>query len=91
MNSDQIFDYSEDFLTEIIDYLIKLKVQKTVNPKNNEFDNKLKSLMGKAIGNEQFSELISQKDIDLKKRITEQFNNSRDERTKYWVKINLKK
>ena len=82
MNSDQIFDYSEDFLTEIIDYLIKLKVQKTVNPKNNEFDNKLKSLMGKAIGNEQFSELISQKDIDLKKRITEQFNNSRDERTK---------
>ena len=82
MNSDQIFDYSEDFLTEIIDYLIKLKVQKTVNPKNNEFDNKLKSLMGKAVGNEQFSELISQKDIDLKKRITEQFNNSRDERTK---------
>ena len=47
MNSEEIFNYSEDFLNEIIDHLIKLKIQKLSNPKNNEFDNKIKSLMGK--------------------------------------------
>src|SRR6056300_1274853 len=82
MNSDQIFDYSEDFLKEIIDDLIKLKIQKIANPKNNEFDNRLKSLMGKTLQDEQFIELISLKDNDFKKRIKDQFNNSREERTK---------
>ena len=46
MNSDQIFSYSENFLTEIIDDLIKLKI-KRLQPKSNEFHNKLKSLMEK--------------------------------------------
>ena len=48
MNSDQIFSYSENFLKEIIDDLIKLKIQKIANPKSNEFKNRLKSLMGKS-------------------------------------------
>src|SRR6056300_1031849 len=82
MNSDQIFDYSEDFLQEIIDDLIKLKIKKIANPKSNEFDNRLKSLMGKTLKDEQFIELISLKDNDFKKRIKDQFNNSRQERTK---------
>jgi preprotein translocase subunit SecA len=82
MNSDQIFDYSEDFLEEIIDDLIKLKIKKIANPKSNEFDNRLKSLMGKTLKDEQFIELISLKDNDFKKRIKDQFNNSRQERTK---------
>jgi preprotein translocase subunit SecA len=82
MNSDQIFDYSEDFLEEIIDDLIKLKIKKIANPKSNEFDNRLKSLMGKTLKDEQFIELISLKDNDFKKRIKDQFNNIRQERTK---------
>jgi preprotein translocase subunit SecA len=82
MNSDQIFDYSEDFLKEIIDDLMKLKIQKLANPKSTEFDNRLKSLMGKTLINEQFSELISLTDNEFKIRIIDQFNNSRDERTK---------
>ena len=82
MNSDKIFDYSEDFLKEIIDDFIKLKIQKLANPKNNEFDNRLKSLMGKTLENQQFSELISLKDNDFKTRIIDQFNKSRNERTK---------
>jgi preprotein translocase subunit SecA len=82
MNSDQIFDYSEDFLNEIIDDLIKLKIQKLANPKNNELDKKLKSMMGKTLENEQFSEIFSLTDNDFKTRIKDQFNNSRDERTK---------
>ena len=82
MNSDQIFDYSEDFLEEIIDDLIKLKIKKIANPKSNEFDNRLKSSMGKTLKDEQFIELTSLKDNDFKKRIKDQFNNSREERTK---------
>ena len=38
--------------------------------------------MGKTLQDEQFIELISLKDIDFKKRIKDQFNNSREERTK---------
>ena len=82
MNSDQIFDYSEDFLKEIIDDFIKLKIQKLANPQNNEFDNRLKSLMGKTLENQQYSELISLKDNDFKTKIIHQFNNSRNERIK---------
>ncbi len=81
MNSDQIFSYSENFLTEIIDDLIKLKIQKIANPKSNEFHNKLKLLMGKSLGDKEFSELISLRDNDLKKKIFDHFNINRNERT----------
>ena len=43
MNSEEIFKYSENFLNEIVENLIKLKIQKNSNPKNIEFDNKVKS------------------------------------------------
>src|SRR6056300_992865 len=82
MNSQSIFDYSDEFLKEIIDDIIKLKIQSLSNPKSNEFDNRLKSLMGKTLQDEQFIELVSLKDNDFKKRIKDQFNNSREERTK---------
>jgi preprotein translocase subunit SecA len=89
MNSDQIFDYSEDFLEEIIDDLIKLKIKKIANPKSNEFDNRLKSLMGKTLKDEQFIELISLKDNDFKKRISLIIVDRKEQ--KYWVKTSQKK
>ena len=82
MKSDEIFSYSAGFLNEIVDYLIKLKTQKMSNPKNNEFETRLKTLMGKSLNEEQFREIISIKDNDLKVKITDQFNNCRNERTK---------
>ena len=82
MNSDQIFSYSEGFLNEIIDDLIKIKNSKNCNPKNNEFNNRLKSLIGKSLEQEQFLELILLKNNDFKKKILDQFNNFRNERTK---------
>ena len=82
MNSDQIFSYSEEFLKEIIDDLIKLKIQKIANPKSNEFINKLKLLMGKSLKEKDLSELISVKDNEFKKIILDHFNNNRSERTK---------
>ena len=47
MNSDQIFDYSDNFLNEIQEDLIELKIKKLSNPKSTDFENKLKILMGK--------------------------------------------
>ena len=82
MNSDQIFSYSEDFLNEIVDDLIKLKIQKLANPKSNDFSNRLKPLMGKNLDEKKFIELISLKDNDFRKRILDQFNTNRNERTK---------
>jgi preprotein translocase subunit SecA len=82
INSDQIFSYSEEFLNEIIDNLIKLKIQKIANPKSNEFINRLKSLIGKSLEEKELSEIISLKDDRFRKRILDHFNNNRIERTK---------
>ncbi|MDA9598567.1 preprotein translocase subunit SecA [Candidatus Pelagibacter sp.] len=81
MKSEEIFSYSEGFLDEIIDNLIKLKIQKISNPKNNEFDNRLKTIMGKRLDEVQFKEFISLKDNDLRIKIKDKFNNNRNERT----------
>ena len=82
MNSDQIFIYSEDFLNEIISNLIDLKIHKLANPKNNDFNNKLKSLMGKSLEENQFSELLTLKDKDFRQKIIDLFNDKRNGRTK---------
>ncbi len=82
MNSDKIFSYSEDFLEEFTDDLIKLKSQKLSNPKNNEFENKLKIILGKNFQDNKFSEMISMKDQELRNKIREIFDYSRNERTK---------
>ncbi len=82
MNSDQIFFYSEDFLNEIIDDLLRLKVQKLSNPKSNDFNIKLKSLMGKSLEEKSFNEIITLSDDGLKQKIFKQFNDNRNERTK---------
>ena len=82
MNSGEIFSYSEGFLKEIIDDLISLKIKKISNPKYNEFDTKLKTLVGKSFDENQFKELVSLKDDDFRKKIVDQFNSNRTERTK---------
>ena len=83
MNSDQIFSYSEDFMMEIINNLKKLKHDKINNPKSNEFENKLKKIIGKNYNLEDFNNLISFNDIDFKKNLEDKFKNSRDERIKF--------
>ena len=80
MNSEEIFNYSESFLNEIIDDLIQLKIQKLSNPRNNDFENKIKSIMGKNLDEKEFNEITLDKDEDFKKRIIKQFENSRLER-----------
>ena len=82
MNSNDIFEYSNDFLNEIIDDCIKLKFKKNTDIKNLEFENKLKGLLGKNINDEKIKEFLSKSDDYLKKEIINQFNQSRDDRIK---------
>ena len=82
MNSDQIFDYSKNFLNQIIDDLIQLKISKKINIKNNDLENKLKSILGKKFDENEFKELITFKDEIFKEKIIEKFNQSREERIK---------
>ena len=82
MNSKNIFEYSDEFLKEIMEDIIKLKVQKLSNPKSIEFDNRLKQIVGKSFKENEIEELISAKDMELKEKIIEKFTESRNERIK---------
>ena len=82
MDSDQIFDYSNDFLNEIIDNLIKLKTFKLANPKNNDFNTKLKLILGKNFEENEFESLISLKDSSFREKIFNKFKESREDRIK---------
>ncbi|MDB3942297.1 preprotein translocase subunit SecA [Candidatus Pelagibacter sp.] len=82
MNSQSIFDYSDEFLNEIIDDIIKLKIQSLSNPKNNEFSNRLRQIVGKSFDESELKALISVKDSELKEKIINKFSDSREERIK---------
>ena len=82
MDSNKIFDYSDKFLTEIIENLVTLKVQKISNPKNSEFDNKLKTIFGKSLDENEYNQLISSKDEEFKDKIFKRFKLARDARSK---------
>ncbi len=69
MNSQNIFDYSDEFLKEIIEDIIKLKIENLSNPKSNEFTNRLKQIVGKSFNELELNELISLKDEDLKEKL----------------------
>ncbi|MDC3119503.1 preprotein translocase subunit SecA [Candidatus Pelagibacter sp.] len=82
MNSNNIFDYSDEFLKEIIEDLIKLKIQKLSNPKSTEFSNRIKQILGKNFTETEFEELIVSKDEELKEKIISKFSKTRNERIK---------
>ena len=82
MDSEKIFDYSDNFLSEIVENLISLKIQKLSNPKNNEFNNRLKTIFGKSLNDDEYNELMSLSDTKLKEKIFEKFKFAREERSK---------
>ena len=82
MNSEKIFDYSDEFLSEILGHLTGLKVQNLSKTKNNEFNNQLKVLLGKSIADKEFENLANLNDHELKHKINLKFSNSRSERIK---------
>ena len=80
MDSEQIYEYSNDFLNEIIDDLIDLKIKNLSNPKNNDFSNRLRLILGKKIEENELENLKSLKDNDLKTRMIEKFEETRKNR-----------
>jgi preprotein translocase subunit SecA len=80
MNSEKIFDYSDEFLSEIISHLIILKSQDLSKTKSNEFTNQLKSLLGKSLNDQMLRNLINLKDQDFKEKINSIFLKSRNVR-----------
>ena len=82
MNSKNIFEYSDEFLKEIIQDIIKLKIQKLSSPKSNEFSNRLKQILGKSFKENELKELISANDIELKEKIINKFKEYRNDRIK---------
>ena len=82
MNSKKIFEYSEDFLREIVNNLEILRTQEKANPKSKVFENRLKSILGKNISQTEFNDYIALKDKKLVEKILEKFLQKRKERLK---------
>ncbi len=82
MNSDKIFQYSEDFLNEEIEDLIKLKILKKSSPKNSDFDNRLKSILGKNLMESELKQINSSNDKYLREKLNNKFKETREERIK---------
>ncbi len=82
MDSEKIFDYSDNFLSEIVEDLISLKIQKLSNPRNSEFNNRLKTIFGKSLNDDEYNELMSLSDTKLREKIFEKFKFAREERSK---------
>ena len=90
MDSNKIFNYSNEFLSEIITDLIKLKEKKLSNPNNSEFDNKLRIIFGKSLNNDEYHQLGSLKSDEFKNKVFEKFNFARDARSKVLSEIQSK-
>ena len=79
MNSKQIFEYSDDFLKEILIDLIQIK---SVKISDTDLYNKLKLILGKSISDEEIKKTILLNDEQFKNKIFKIFENSRMERIK---------
>ena len=82
MNSEKAFDYSNEFLSEILTHLTQLRSQNMSKTKNNEFTNQLKVLLGKSIINEEYENLVNLKDENFREKINTKFLESRNDRVK---------
>jgi preprotein translocase subunit SecA len=82
MNSEKVFNYSDEFMSEIILHLMALKEQGLSKTKSNEFINQLKILLGKSVDGQEFRKIINLKEQDFKEKINSKFLEARDKRIK---------
>ena len=80
INSKKIFEYSQGFLDDVVEDLIRIRSQNQTNLSNNDFKNKLKIIIGKKLNEDEFNKLILMEDDDLKQNINDQFKSSRAQR-----------
>jgi len=81
--SKEIFNYSDGFLLEILEKLINLKNNYLANPKSTEFNNQLKSILGKSFNEDEIQNLTQNTNQEFSKKINEKFLSKRNERIKY--------
>jgi Preprotein translocase subunit SecA (ATPase, RNA helicase) len=89
IESEKIFNYSDEFLSEIISNLVNSRTQNLSKSGNNEFNNQLKTLLGKSIINKEYTDLVNSKDQVKKEKIISKFSESRNKRIKILDEENL--
>ena len=82
MNNKEIFNYSNNFLKDIIEDLINDKKKYLTNPKGNEFNRKFISIFGKSFSDEEINELIKSNEKVFSSKINNKFQEKRNERIK---------
>ena len=82
MNNKEIFNYSNNFLKDIIEDLINDKKKYLTNPKGNEFNRKFISTFGKSFSDEEINELIKSNEKVFSSKINNKFQEKRNERIK---------
>ena len=80
ISSKNIFKYSDQFLEEIVENIIKLKIQNLSDPKSEVFSKKIRQIVGKSFEENEMQGLISAKDNELKNKIKKKFEKTRNER-----------
>jgi preprotein translocase subunit SecA len=75
-----VFDYSNEFLSEIIKNLLSLKLKDTVQSNINEFNNQLKLLFGKSFDEKNMRDFVNLDNVQLEKKINSKFLDARNER-----------
>ena len=80
MNNKEIFNYSNNFLQDIIEDLIEDKKKYLTNPKGNDFNRKFISIFGKSFTDEEINELIKLNEKDFYSKINNKFQEKRNER-----------
>ena len=80
INSKNVFNYSDDFLLEVIENLIELKTKNPGKEKSNEYINQVKSIFGKSLSEDEINNLKKIEDKDFQKKIQEKFSEKRKQR-----------
>ena len=83
INKKEALNYADDFLDEVITKLIELKRKYLVNPKNSDFVNQTKSILGKTFDEKDTNSLIEMKNEGFSDKIKEKFKEKRNEREKF--------
>ncbi len=74
------FEYSDEFLNEILIKLTELKKLNLSKDKNNEYSVQIKSILGKSFEDKEISSIMELKDENFKKEIKNKFYQKRLER-----------
>ena len=80
IRSENIFEYSEDFLSEILNDLINIKGQKLSIEQNKDFSNKIKMIVGKNFDDTELDNLLKLDNSKIKQSIIKKFKKIREER-----------